>query len=122
MKPKKTILQVMACSGAIGGLIGAIEVTAVQHRLLANFNPDFGMDGIVVTLLANNNPIGVLFSGIFFGALKNGGINMERTTGVPAAVTDIVTAIIFIIISATFVLPKFRKMIKNKQTQNKGGK
>lgn len=122
MKPKKTILQVMAMSGAIAGVVGAVEVTAVQHRLLAGFNPDFGFDGIVVSLLANNNPIGVLFSGIFFGALKNGGINMERITDVPSAVTDIVTAIIFITISAKFLLPKLKKKLAKKTPASEGGK
>ncbi|MDD3403564.1 MAG: ABC transporter permease [Hespellia sp.] len=122
IKPKKTILQVMGLSGAIGGIVGAIEVTAVQHRLLAAFNPDFGFDGIVVSLLANNNPIGVLFSGIFFGALKNGGINMERITDVPSAITDIVTAIIFIIISAKFILPKIRNPKMKKVRSSEGGK
>lgn len=122
MKPKKTILQVMAMSGAIAGIIGAVEVTAVQHRLLVGFNPDFGFDGIVVSLLANNNPIGVLFSGIFFGALKNGGINMERITDVPSAVTDIVTSIIFITISAKFVLPKIKKRFSGKILAKGGGK
>lgn len=119
MKPKKTILQVMAMSGAIAGIIGAIEVTAVQHRLLAGFNPDFGFDGIVVSLLANNHPVGVLFSGIFFGALKNGGINMERITDVPSAVTDIVTAIIFITISAKFVFPKLKRKLAGKAPAGK---
>ncbi|MEG0107293.1 MAG: ABC transporter permease [Lachnospiraceae bacterium] len=122
MKPKKTILQVMAMSGAIAGIIGAVEVTAVQHRLLAGFNPDFGFSGIVVSLLANNNPIGVLFSGIFFGALQNGGINMERITDVPSAVTEIVTAIIFITISAKFVLPKIKRKMAEKRPASKGGK
>lgn len=122
MKPKKTVLQVMAISGAIGGIIGAIEVTAVQHRLLPGFNPDFGFDGIVVSLLANNNPIGVFFSGIFFGALKNGGINMERITDVPSAMTEIVTATIFIVICAKFVLPKIKKRIKDKKSAEEGGK
>lgn len=122
MKPKKTILQVMAMSGAIAGIIGAVEVTAVQHRLLAGFNPDFGFSGIVVSLLANNNPIGVLFSGIFFGALKNGGINMERITDVPSAVTDIVTSIIFITISAKFILPKLKRKMAGKKPQTEGGK
>lgn len=122
MNPKKTIIQVMAISGAIGGIIGAIEVTAVQHRLLAGFNPDFGMTGIVVSLLANNNPIGVFFSGAFFGALHNGGINMERITDVPSAVTDIVTGIIFLTIGAKFVLPKIKKAIAAKKSENKGGR
>ena len=122
MKPKKTIIQVMAISGALAGMIGGIEVMAVQHRLLAGFNPDFGFDGIVVSLLANNNPIGVVFSGIFFGALKNGGINMERLTDVPSAVTEIVMAIIIITISAKFVIPRLkRKPAVAKNDQIEGG-
>lgn len=111
----------MAMSGAIAGIIGAIEVTAVQHRLLAGFNPGFGFDGIVVSLLANNNPVGVLFSGIFFGALKNGGINMERLTEVPSAMTEIVMALIFITISAKFVLPKFKIKKAEKKPSSEGG-
>lgn len=103
---KKSIIKVMLISGSIAGIIGAIEITAIQHRLLADFNPNFGFDGIVVSLLANNNPIGVLFSGIFFGALRNGGINMERTTNVPSAITEIVMAIIIITISAKFIFSK----------------
>lgn len=108
MKPKKNVFQVMLISGAIAGMIGAIEVLAVQHRLLVGFNPGFGFDGIVVSLLANNNPIGVLFSGFFFGALKNGGVNMERATDVPSAVTDIVMAIIIIIVAADFAIPRLK--------------
>ena len=109
IKPNAITLRVMMISGAIAGLIGAIEVTAIQHRLLAGFNPGFGFNGIVVSLLANNNPIGVVFSGLFFGALKNGGINMERMTDVPSAVTEIVMAIVIITISARLALPRLFK-------------
>jgi len=112
MVPKSTTVSVMAISGAIGGIIGAIEVTAVQHRLIAGFNPGLGFDGIVVSLLANNNPVGVIFSGFFFGGLRNGGINMERMSDVPAAVTQIVMAIIILTISAQIVLPKVWKRWK----------
>lgn len=115
MKPKKNVFQVMAISGAIAGLVGAIEVLAIQHRLLVGFNPDFGFDGIVVSLLANNNPIGVLFSGFFFGALRNSGVNMERATDVPSAVTKIVMAIIIIIVAANFAMPKIKAYIANKK-------
>ena len=118
MKPKSTTLKVMAVSGAIAGSIGAIEVTAVQHKLLADFNPGFGFDGIVVSLLANNNPIGVVFSGFFFGCLKNGGINMERLTDVPSAITEIVMAIIILTISAQMILPK---VIKKYRINKKSG-
>lgn len=43
-------------------------------------------------LLANNNPLGVLLSGLFFGGLTNSGNVMERVTEVPNIVTPILLA------------------------------
>lgn len=100
MKPNLVVLKVMALSGAVAGVIGTIEVAAVQHKLIAAFNPDIGFDGIVVSLLANNNPLGILISGFFFGGLKNGGNVMQRVTEVPQIVTQIIRAIIILTISA----------------------
>lgn len=121
MKPNRIALVVMMISGAVAGIIGAIEVFAVQHRLLADFNPSIGFDGIVVSLLGNNNPVGIFFSGIFFGALRNGGINMERATDVPSAVTKIVMAIIIIIISVKVTMPHILKYVKSKKSLVKQG-
>ena len=109
INPKLTTIKCMCMSGAIAGIIGAIEVTAVQHRLITGFNPDLGFKGIVVSLLAGNNPIGVVFSGIFFGALKNGGTNMERMTGVPSAISSIVEGAIILVICADFTIRFVRK-------------
>lgn len=111
VRPKRLTLSIFLTSGAIAGIIGGIETTAIQHRLLAGFNPDFGMEGVVVSLLASNNPLGVMLSGLFFGALRNGGINMERMTEVPASVTDIVMAIVIIFLGARFAWPRLQKMI-----------
>lgn len=104
MQPNGTVLKVMALSGAVAGIIGTIEVVAVQHKLIAAFNPSIGFDGIVVSLLASNNPLGVIFSGFFFGALKNGGAVMQRVTEVPQIVTQIIMAIVILTISANFKL------------------
>lgn len=106
IKPNIITLKTFAISGGIAGIVGAIEVTAIQRRLISGFNPGLGFDGIVVSLLAGNNPLGVVFSGAFFGALRNGGINMERLTDVPSAGTEIVMGIVILTISANFVLPR----------------
>lgn len=116
IKSNAVILKVMALSGAVAGIIGAIEVTATQHRLIAAFNPDIGFNGIVVSLLANNNPLGVLLSGLFFGGLTNSGNVMERVTDVPHIVTQIVTAIIILTISANIT---FRYIKKKKEALGK---
>ena len=113
MKPKQITISVMAISGALAGIIGAIEVTAVQHKLITGFNPSFGFDGIVASLLANNNPLGVVLSALFFGNLKNAGITMERLTDVPSAMTNIVQAIIILTITANYAIPKLNKIRKN---------
>ncbi len=117
IKDKWVTVKVMVLSGAIAGMIGVIEVTAIQHRLLANFNPNFGFDGVVVSLLSNNNPFGIIISGFFFGALKNGGINMERITNVPSAVTEIVMSIIILSIAANIILPNIKKLFKGKNVE-----
>ena len=108
MNSNRVILKTMALSGAVAGLIGVIEVAAVQHRLLAGLNPSFGFDGIVVSLLANNNPLGVILTSFFFGVLKNGGNNMERLTEVPQVITQITMAIIIITVSSNIVIKKMK--------------
>lgn len=119
VRPKRLTISVFLTSGAIAGIIGTIEVTAIQHRLLAGFNPSFGMEGVVVSLLANNNPAGVLLSGIFFGGLRNGGTNMERITDVPASVTDIVMAIVIIFLGARFAWPWLKKIMGRRHSSEK---
>jgi general nucleoside transport system permease protein len=116
MKPKLVTVMVMGMSGAIAGLIGAIEVAAVQHRLINGLNPGFGFEGIVVSMLANNNPIGIILTGLFFGNLKNAGITMERVTDVPSAITDVVMAIVILTITANIAIPKLRDLINRNKT------
>jgi simple sugar transport system permease protein len=110
IKDKRVILTSMLLSGGIAGSIGATEVLGPLHRMPQDFNPGIGFDGVVVSLLAKNNPVGVIFAGFFFGALRNGALNMERFSEVPAAVSDVVQAIIILIVSAQVTIP-FAKII-----------
>lgn len=99
---KRVIMLSMLLSGAIAGLAGAVEILGVHHRFPGRFSHGLGFDGIVVALLAKNNPLGVLLAGFFFGALRNGAMNMERVTDVPRAMVEIVQAIIVLLVSAQF--------------------
>jgi ABC-type uncharacterized transport system permease subunit len=97
-------LASMCLSGAIGGLVGVIEIMGVHRRFPARFASGIGFDGIVVSLLAGNHPIGILLSGLFFGGLRNGAMSMERLTDIPRAMVDIVNAIIVLMVSAQFAI------------------
>jgi simple sugar transport system permease protein len=106
---RKVVLLSLGLSGAIAGLVGVIEILGVHRRFPGRFSAGLGFDGIVVALLARNHPIGVIVSGLFFGALRNGAMNMERITDVPRAMVEIVQSIIILAVSAEFAIDLRRK-------------
>ena len=70
-------------SGAIAGLAGGVEVTGVTYALYEGISPGFGYTAIAVALLARLDPLAVIGTGIFFGALEAGAAAMQRDAGVP---------------------------------------
>lgn len=104
---KRVVIVSMLISGAAAGLVGVVEVLGVHHRFPARFSLGLGFDGIVVSLLAKNHPIGIVVSGFFFGALRNGAMNMERLTDVPRSMVEVVQAIFVLLVSAQFAMNYF---------------
>jgi general nucleoside transport system permease protein len=85
-------------SGAMAGVAGAVEVTGVTYALYENISPGYGYTAIAVALLANLDPLAVIASGIFFGALEAGTAAMQRDAGVPSVVVSVVEAVIVLAI------------------------
>lgn len=90
----RTLVTAMVISGAIAGLAGAVEVLGVHRAFVSRLSTNLGFDGIVVSLLAQNNPLAVIASGLFFGALRTGSMAVERSTEVPRAMVNIIQSII----------------------------
>jgi general nucleoside transport system permease protein len=99
----------MLMSGAIAGMAGVVEILGVHYRFPGRFNPGLGFNGIVVSLIAAHNPIGVIFSGLFFGALRNGARYMERLVDVPRAMVEIVEGLIILAVAARITILRWRK-------------
>jgi len=79
MRPARTLIAVMLISGAFAGLAGASQVGDFTHVLAPSslMGSSFGYTGIVVAALARLNPIAVIPSAIFFGALTNAGLALQ---------------------------------------------
>src|SRR5690606_37355520 len=75
------------------GLAGAGEVAGVTFALYENLSPGHGYTAIAVALLAGLNPLGVVLTAAFFGALEGGAGAMQRAAGVPAAWVSAVEAL-----------------------------
>ena len=83
----------LAC-GALAGLAGFTEVAGVQRRMIENLSPGYGYTGIIVALLGQTNPLGVLAAAMLFAALQIGSRTMESAVGVPSALTTVIQALV----------------------------
>ena len=80
-------------SGALAGLAGGIEVGGVSYALYPNLSPGYGFTGIAVALLARGNPLAIVGTGIFFGALESGAGAMQRDAGIPSVIVYVAEAV-----------------------------
>ncbi len=112
--PLYTILA-LTLSGVFAGLAGGVQMLAVDHRLLDGFSSGYGFTGIVVALLARNNPFGIVLSAIFFSALTTGGQNMQIVSGIPASLTDVLTGLIIFFVAAERLIPEIIIWYKKKR-------
>ncbi len=67
-------------AGALAGMVALAEVLGGAGRFRLGFSPDYGFIGIAVALLARNNPLGVIFSALLFGALHKGAADLDIET------------------------------------------
>jgi general nucleoside transport system permease protein len=73
----KTIIWALAISGGLAGLMSINEVLGVQHRVILNFTAGYGFTGIAVALMGRNHPVGIFFAALLFGALYQGGAELD---------------------------------------------
>jgi simple sugar transport system permease protein len=85
-------------SGALAGLAGGVEVSGVSYALFQNLSPGYGFTAIAVALLARLHPLGVVATGILFGALEAGAGAMQRDAGVPAVAVYVVESVVIIVV------------------------
>jgi simple sugar transport system permease protein len=84
----------MALSGGLAGLGGAVQISAITHRLYERLSPGWGFEAIAVALLARLNPLGVVFTALLFGALDTGSQAIQRTQGVSPVMVQVVEAMV----------------------------
>lgn len=87
------IILAMCISGALSGFIALNEIMGVQRRLLLNFVAGAGFVGIAVSLMGRNHPFGIIFSSLLFGALYQGGGDLELSGEMPEITRDMVVVI-----------------------------
>jgi simple sugar transport system permease protein len=102
---KRVISLAMAVSGILAGLAGAHLSLGLLKQLTLNLSPGIGFEGIVVALLARNDPKAVPVAGLFYAYLRTGAQIMERSSDVTREVVLVIQAVIILFVTAERVLP-----------------
>lgn len=105
----------MLLSGALAGMAGAVVCLGVYRRFVGAFSPGYGFDGIAVALLANNNPIGIIFSAMLFGVLRTGGLAMDRLANVPVDIVDVILGVMIFFIASPRIFSKLIERAKQRK-------
>ncbi len=97
----RAVLQGMAFSGAFAGLAGAIEILGVQYRFVTQFSAIDSFDGIIVALVGQLHPLGVMLGGLLLGGIRLGALNgLQLHAGVPRELGSALIALIVFFVSA----------------------
>ncbi len=96
----RTTAATFVASGMLAGLAGAVELTGVTYALYENLSPGYGYIAIAVALLAGLDPLGVVLTGVLFGALESGALAMQREAGVPSTVVSVIEALLILALLA----------------------
>jgi ABC-type uncharacterized transport system permease subunit len=112
----------MAISGILAGLAGAHLAMGIHTKLIANITVSLGFEGIVVALLARNNPIGVPFAALAYGYMRAGADIMERSSDVSREMVLIIQAIIILLVTAERVLPIVQQRVSAARSAKANGK
>lgn len=121
IRDRLNIVYSMAIAGALSAagaslyyLSGNTEFFWSTYQSL----PGVGFNGIPVALLAVNNPIGVIFSGMFMAMLNIIGVQLTKLTAYNEYITDVIIAAIVYLSAFALIV----RMLLNRKTRKGGAK
>ena len=116
IKVEKVILRTMLLSGAICGIAGLLLVGGTDHTVTTTIAGGRGFTAVMVSWLANFNPIFMILATFLLSFLERGANEISTIFGLNHAYGDILTGIIlFFIIGSEFFIRyqlRFRKSAK----------
>ena len=108
------ILWTALISGGLAGLAGVGELCAIQFRLIMAISPGYGYSGIVIAMLGNLHPVGVLFSSLFFSVIIVGAQTMSRMTGVPTYIAEVIQGMALMVMLVFLLFTEFKIRVVRK--------
>ncbi|OYR90622.1 ABC transporter permease, partial [Halorubrum sp. E3] len=95
-----TVVLTMTLSGMVAGIAGAVFAVMIQgYYTDPSGIGTYGFDAIAVSLLAANNPLGIVPAGLLFGGLESAGSHIGIYTDVPVQLIDGVIGLVILFVA-----------------------
>ncbi|MEO6577577.1 MAG: ABC transporter permease [Candidatus Limnocylindria bacterium] len=104
MHPRALIILTMSIAGLLAGLAGSIEILGQIRHMPSPYATSVGFDAIAVALLGRAHPVGILFAGLLFGAMRAGAGLMQIQAGIPVQMINVLQAVILFFLAADLIV------------------
>lgn len=114
IKVGSVIVLVQLLAGFIAGAGGAVDMLGMYNRFKYTSLTNHGWDGIMIAVLARNNPKYVPFAVLFLSYIRMSADVLSRTSNVPTEVVKIIQAVVIIFVAAESFLSAWehREIVK----------
>lgn len=93
----------MILSGALHGLAGGILIFGTYFKAMRGFSAGIGWSAIAVSLIAKNNPLGLIPAAFFYAYLEAGSKSVMLGANISSEIVLIIQSAVLILITATRV-------------------
>ena len=111
----KSIIYSLMIAGGLAGLAGLTQYLGVATNIQVGIMPSQGFNGIAVSLLGANTPIGAFLAALFFGLLYSGKGFMSVMTDIPPEIADTIIATIIYFAATSILVERFIHYFKSKK-------
>lgn len=122
IKVAGTIMAAQVIGGILAGFGGASEMLGMYNRFQYQGLTQYGFDGMIIAIIAKNNPAVVPFSAFFLAYIRIGADIMNRTSDVPMELISVIQAVIIMLIVAKRFLNKLQQKRIVEMSKNEASK
>ncbi|MBN2389017.1 MAG: ABC transporter permease [Anaerolineales bacterium] len=84
--------------GVFAGLAGALQVTAVYHRLIPSISSNYGFTGLLVAMLVNFHALWAVPVALFFAALNIGSVHLPIVLKLDSSLSGVLQGLLVLLV------------------------
>ena len=109
LSPQTYLLTAIIISGALAGLAGGVQVSAIYHRLIPAISSGYGYLSLLVVMLANFRLLPIPLIALFFAALNVGSIQLPMMMQLDSSLAGVIQGACVLSALLVFGLRRLKK-------------